>query len=86
MEQEHNVHMTTGCHLQIPVEGVAPEARHSHSACSYKGGGVVFGGLSRAGVPLDDTVILTPTERGFCWERIDVQPPPVPRSVVPQTP
>ncbi|XP_005746375.1 tRNA wybutosine-synthesizing protein 4 [Pundamilia nyererei] len=64
---------------EIPVEGVAPEARHSHSACSYKGGGVVFGGLSRAGVPLDDTVILTQTERGFCWERIDVQPPPVPR-------
>ncbi|CAI5670702.1 tRNA wybutosine-synthesizing protein 4 isoform X1 [Oreochromis niloticus] len=64
---------------EIPVEGVAPEARHSHSACSYKGGGVVFGGLSRAGVPLGDMVVLTPTERGFCWERIDVRPPPVPR-------
>lgn len=64
---------------EISVEGAAPEARHSHSACSYQGGVVVFGGLSRAGVPLGDTVVLRPTERGFCWERLDVQPPPVPR-------
>lgn len=68
-------------YLQIPVEGAAPEARHSHSACSYQGGVVVFGGLDRSGVPLGDTVVLRPTERGFSWERVAVQPPPVPRSV-----
>ncbi|XP_076603828.1 tRNA wybutosine-synthesizing protein 4 [Chaetodon auriga] len=64
---------------EIPVEGAAPEARHSHSACSYQGGVVVFGGLDRRGVPLGDTVVLRPKERGFCWERIEVQPSPVPR-------
>ncbi|XP_028250219.1 tRNA wybutosine-synthesizing protein 4 [Parambassis ranga] len=64
---------------EMPLEGVAPEARHSHSACSYQGGVVVFGGLSRGGVPLGDTVVLRPTDVGFCWERMDVHPPPVPR-------
>lgn len=69
-------------YLQIPVEGAAPEARHSHSAFPYQGGVVVFGGLDRRGVPLGDTVVLRPTERGFSWERIEAEPPPVPRSVV----
>ncbi|KAF3694456.1 tRNA wybutosine-synthesizing protein 4 [Channa argus] len=64
---------------EIPVEGAAPEGRHSHSACSYQGGAVVFGGLDRTGVPMGDTVFLRPTERGFCWERVEVRPPPVPR-------
>ncbi|KAM9347649.1 tRNA wybutosine-synthesizing protein 4 [Symphorus nematophorus] len=64
---------------KIPVEGAAPQARHSHSACSYEGGVVVFGGLDRTGVPLGDTVVLRPNERGFSWEKIEVQPPPVPR-------
>ncbi|XP_040003735.1 tRNA wybutosine-synthesizing protein 4 [Xiphias gladius] len=64
---------------EILVEGAAPEAHHSHSACSYQGGAVVFGGLDRWGVPLGDTVVLKPTDRGFSWERIEVQPPPVPR-------
>ncbi|KAM9342949.1 LOW QUALITY PROTEIN: tRNA wybutosine-synthesizing protein 4 [Pholidichthys leucotaenia] len=64
---------------EIPVEGPAPECRHSHSACSYQGGVVVFGGLGRRGVPLGDTILLRPTERGFLWDRIDVRPPPVPR-------
>ncbi|XP_061579193.1 tRNA wybutosine-synthesizing protein 4 isoform X2 [Cololabis saira] len=64
---------------ELPVEGAAPAARHSHSACSYQGGVLVFGGLGRGGLPLGDTVALRPNERGFCWERIDVQPPPVPR-------
>uniref|UniRef100_A0A668B046 tRNA wybutosine-synthesizing protein 4 n=1 Tax=Myripristis murdjan TaxID=586833 RepID=A0A668B046_9TELE len=64
---------------EIPVEGTAPEARFSHSACSYQGGVVVFGGLGRGGVPLGDTVVLRPTATGFCWERLKVQPPPVPR-------
>ncbi|XP_071400697.1 tRNA wybutosine-synthesizing protein 4 [Centroberyx affinis] len=64
---------------EIPVEGTAPKARLSHSACSYQGGVVVFGGLGTGGVPLGDTVVLRPTDRGFCWERLEVQPPPVPR-------
>ncbi|KAK2840324.1 hypothetical protein Q5P01_014064 [Channa striata] len=64
---------------EIPVEGAAPESRHSHSACSYQGGVVVFGGLDRRGVPLGDTVVLKPTDSGFHWERVEVQPPPVPR-------
>ncbi|KAG5851677.1 hypothetical protein ANANG_G00054190 [Anguilla anguilla] len=29
----------------VPVEGATPAARHSHSACSYDGGVVIFGGL-----------------------------------------
>ncbi|XP_072253674.1 tRNA wybutosine-synthesizing protein 4 [Leuresthes tenuis] len=65
--------------MKIPVEGAAPVARHSHSACSYQGGALVFGGLSGGGQPLGDTVVLKPTEGGFCWGRIDVRPPPVPR-------
>uniref|UniRef100_A0A8C9ZDR5 tRNA wybutosine-synthesizing protein 4 n=1 Tax=Sander lucioperca TaxID=283035 RepID=A0A8C9ZDR5_SANLU len=64
---------------EIPVEGSAPVARHTHSACSYQGGVVVFGGLDRRGLPLGDTALLRPTDRGFSWERIEVQPPPVPR-------
>ncbi len=71
--------------FQIPVEGTAPEARHSHSACSYQGGVVVFGGLDRRGVPLGDIMVLRPNERGFSWERVEVQPPPVPRSVLIQS-
>ncbi|XP_061917615.1 tRNA wybutosine-synthesizing protein 4 isoform X2 [Entelurus aequoreus] len=65
--------------VEVPVEGAAPEDRHSHSACLYQGGVVVFGGLGRKGEPLGDTTILKPREGGFCWERIDVQPPPCPR-------
>ncbi|KAG7463300.1 tRNA wybutosine-synthesizing protein 4 [Solea senegalensis] len=64
---------------EIPVEGAAPAARHSHSASSYQGGVVVFGGLDRSSVPLGDVVLLRPTDGGFIWERIEVQPPPVPR-------
>ncbi|KAK9537312.1 hypothetical protein VZT92_004941 [Zoarces viviparus] len=64
---------------EIPLEGAAPEARHSHSACWYRGGVVVFGGLDRRGVPLGDTAVLRPTDGGFSWERIELQPPPVPR-------
>ncbi|KAM4609435.1 tRNA wybutosine-synthesizing protein 4 [Polymixia lowei] len=63
---------------EIPVEGTAPEARLSHSACPYQGGVVVFGGLGR-GVPLGDIALLRPTDRGFRWDRLEVQPPPIPR-------
>ncbi|XP_054642567.1 tRNA wybutosine-synthesizing protein 4 isoform X2 [Dunckerocampus dactyliophorus] len=65
--------------MELPVEGAAPDDRHSHSACAYQGGVLVFGGLGRRGQPMGDTVVLKPNERGFCWERIDVQPPPCPR-------
>ncbi|XP_037344203.2 tRNA wybutosine-synthesizing protein 4 [Pungitius pungitius] len=64
---------------QVPVEGAAPEARHSHSACSYRGGVVVFGGLDRRGVPLGGPAVLRPTDGGFSWERVEVRPPVVPR-------
>nr|XP_020493507.1 tRNA wybutosine-synthesizing protein 4 isoform X1 [Labrus bergylta] len=64
---------------EMPVEGAVPEARHSHSACAHQGGVVMFGGLDRGGVPLGDSAVLRPTERGFTWERLEVQPPPLPR-------
>ncbi|XP_032423153.1 tRNA wybutosine-synthesizing protein 4 [Xiphophorus hellerii] len=64
---------------EFPVGGDVPAARHSHSACSYLGSVVVFGGLSREGEPLGDLSLLTPTERGFDWIRVAVHPPPVPR-------
>ncbi|XP_056145974.1 tRNA wybutosine-synthesizing protein 4 [Lampris incognitus] len=63
---------------EIPIEGTAPEARFSHSACPYSGGLVVFGGLG-TDVPLGDTVLLRSTNRGFCWDRLQVHPPPIPR-------
>uniref|UniRef100_A0AAQ4P4P0 tRNA wybutosine-synthesizing protein 4 n=1 Tax=Gasterosteus aculeatus aculeatus TaxID=481459 RepID=A0AAQ4P4P0_GASAC len=64
---------------EVPVEGAPPEARHSHSACSHQGGVVVFGGLDRRGVPLGGPAVLRPTGGGFCWERVEVRPPVVPR-------
>ncbi|XP_014866693.1 PREDICTED: tRNA wybutosine-synthesizing protein 4 isoform X2 [Poecilia mexicana] len=64
---------------EFPVGGDVPAARHSHSACSYLGSVVVFGGLSREGEPLGDLSLLTPTEQGFNWIRAAVRPPPVPR-------
>lgn len=67
--------------FQIPVEGTAPEARHSHSASSYRGGAVLFGGLGKGDAPLGDTVILRPNEQGFYWDAIQVHPCVVPRCV-----
>ncbi|XP_077392578.1 tRNA wybutosine-synthesizing protein 4 isoform X1 [Festucalex cinctus] len=64
---------------EVAVEGAAPEARHSHSACSYQGGLVLFGGHGRRGEPLGDIMVMKPNERGFYWESVDVQPPPCPR-------
>ncbi|XP_057707902.1 tRNA wybutosine-synthesizing protein 4 [Corythoichthys intestinalis] len=64
---------------ELAVEGEAPEARHSHSACSYKGGLVLFGGHGRRGEPLGDIVVMKPNERSFCWEKIDTHPPLCPR-------
>ncbi|XP_067112568.1 tRNA wybutosine-synthesizing protein 4 [Osmerus mordax] len=70
----NNLHWT-----EMSVEGIPPEARLSHSACPYKEGVVVFGGLGRGGVPLGDTTFLRPTTTGFCWESLAVHPQPVPR-------
>lgn len=64
---------------EVTIAGQTPEARFSHSACSYQGGVVIFGGLSRKGLPLADTTLLRPTGSGFCWDRLDINPPPVAR-------
>lgn len=42
---------------------------------------MVFGGLGQRDVPLGDTVILRPSEKGFLWETVDVHPCVVPRCV-----
>nr|XP_055071846.1 tRNA wybutosine-synthesizing protein 4 [Misgurnus anguillicaudatus] len=64
---------------EIPVDGIVPEARHSHSACPYGGGLVVFGGLGKSGRPLGDAFYLRTTSSGFCWEKMILHPSPVPR-------
>ncbi|KAI2660658.1 tRNA wybutosine-synthesizing protein 4 [Labeo rohita] len=63
----------------MTVVGAVPEARHSHSACPYGGGLVIFGGLGKGGRPLCDVFYLRPTSSGFCWETKNLHPPPVPR-------
>ncbi|NXH70431.1 TYW4 protein, partial [Hydrobates tethys] len=63
----------------IPVEGPAPESRHSHSACSWKGGVLIAGGLGAAERPLGSVCFLRELERGFRWQAVETQPPLVPR-------
>nr|XP_033790156.1 tRNA wybutosine-synthesizing protein 4 isoform X2 [Geotrypetes seraphini] len=67
------------CWEKIPVEGSAPEGRHSHSACGWKGGAVIAGGLGAEGLPLGTICFLKPSTSGFCWQAIDTCPPVVPR-------
>lgn len=64
---------------EMAIDGPAPEARFSHSACSYQGGVVIFGGLSKRGHPLGDTTLLRSTDSGLCWEQLDIKPPPAAR-------
>uniref|UniRef100_A0A673IG50 tRNA wybutosine-synthesizing protein 4 n=1 Tax=Sinocyclocheilus rhinocerous TaxID=307959 RepID=A0A673IG50_9TELE len=64
---------------EMTVVGAVPEARHSHSACPYGGGLVIFGGLGKGGRPICDAFYLRPTLSGFCWETMNLHPPPVPR-------
>uniref|UniRef100_A0A672KR60 tRNA wybutosine-synthesizing protein 4 n=1 Tax=Sinocyclocheilus grahami TaxID=75366 RepID=A0A672KR60_SINGR len=64
---------------EITVVGAFPETRHSHSACPYGGGLVIFGGLGKGSRPLGDAFYLRPTSSGFCWETKNLHPPPVPR-------
>ncbi|XP_017558529.1 tRNA wybutosine-synthesizing protein 4 isoform X1 [Pygocentrus nattereri] len=63
----------------VPLEGCFPEPRHSHSACAYRGGLVIFGGLGQGGVPLGDVILLKSMSRGFIWERLQLQSALVPR-------
>ncbi|NXX49859.1 TYW4 protein, partial [Tricholaema leucomelas] len=63
----------------IPVEGPAPEGRHSHSACSWKGGVLVAGGLGAVEQPLGSLCFLEQLEGGFRWQVLETRPPLVPR-------
>ncbi|XP_015708019.1 tRNA wybutosine-synthesizing protein 4 isoform X2 [Coturnix japonica] len=63
----------------IPVEGPVPEGRHSHSACSWKGGVLIAGGLGAAEQPLNSIFLLRETEHGFQWQTIETHPPLIPR-------
>ncbi|XP_047395432.1 tRNA wybutosine-synthesizing protein 4 [Sciurus carolinensis] len=75
----HFLHVGTMTWVRIPVEGAAPEARHSHSACSWQGGALIAGGLGASEEPLNSVLFLRPISYGFLWESIDIQPPITPR-------
>ncbi|XP_072335487.1 tRNA wybutosine-synthesizing protein 4 isoform X1 [Scyliorhinus torazame] len=63
----------------IPVNGPTPESRHSHSACSWKGGVLIAGGLGAARIPLASIFHLRPTWSGFIWDRIETVSSFIPR-------
>ncbi|XP_052668990.1 tRNA wybutosine-synthesizing protein 4 isoform X1 [Harpia harpyja] len=63
----------------IPVEGPVPESRHSHSACSWKGGVLIAGGLGAAEQPLGSVFFLRELEHGFQWQTVETHPPLIPR-------
>ncbi|KAM6313308.1 LOW QUALITY PROTEIN: tRNA wybutosine-synthesizing protein 4-like [Aegotheles albertisi] len=65
----------------IPVEGPEPESRHSHSACSWKGGARIAGGWGAAEQPLGSVFFLRELEHGFQWQRVETRPPLIPRGV-----
>uniref|UniRef100_A0A5F8GBG5 tRNA wybutosine-synthesizing protein 4 n=1 Tax=Monodelphis domestica TaxID=13616 RepID=A0A5F8GBG5_MONDO len=75
----HFLHMDTMTWVSLPVEGPEPDARHSHSACSWKEGALIVGGLSVSEEPLGSVYFLKPVSNGFSWERLEVQPPITPR-------
>ncbi|KAL2790442.1 tRNA wybutosine-synthesizing protein 4 [Daubentonia madagascariensis] len=75
----HFLHVETMAWVRIPVEGEAPEARHSHSACSWQGGALIAGGLGASEELLNSVLFLRPISCGFLWESIDIQPPITPR-------
>ncbi|XP_060684014.1 tRNA wybutosine-synthesizing protein 4 isoform X2 [Hemiscyllium ocellatum] len=56
----------------IPVIGPTPESRHSHSACSWRGGVLIAGGLGATQIPLASVFYLRPMQSGFFWDRIQV--------------
>ncbi|XP_065601815.1 tRNA wybutosine-synthesizing protein 4 [Cyrtonyx montezumae] len=63
----------------IPVVGPVPEGRHSHSACSWKGGVLIAGGLGASEQPLGSVFLLRETEHGFRWQTVETRPPLIPR-------
>lgn len=65
--------------VRIPVQGVIPEGRHSHSACSWQGGALIAGGLGASEEPLSSVLFLKPVSCGFLWKSIDIQPLITPR-------
>ncbi|XP_069340406.1 tRNA wybutosine-synthesizing protein 4 [Eulemur rufifrons] len=75
----HFLHVETMAWVRIPVEGETPEARHSHSACSWQGGAIIAGGLGASEEVLNSVLFLRPISCGFLWESIDIQPPITPR-------
>ncbi|XP_006883272.1 PREDICTED: leucine carboxyl methyltransferase 2 [Elephantulus edwardii] len=75
----HFLHVSTMSWVRIQVEGNAPAARHSHSACSWQGGALFAGGLGASEEPLSSILYLKPISHGFLWESVDIQPPITPR-------
>ncbi|KFO32988.1 tRNA wybutosine-synthesizing protein 4 [Fukomys damarensis] len=75
----HFLHVGKMAWVKIPVEGDAPGARHSHSACPWQGGALIAGGLGASEEPLKSVVFLRPISCGFLWESVDIQPPITPR-------
>ncbi|KAI5936758.1 tRNA wybutosine-synthesizing protein 4 [Manis javanica] len=75
----HFLHVGTMTWVRIPVEGEAPEGRHSHSACSWQGGALIAGGLGASEEPLSSVLFLKPISGGFLWESVVIQPPITPR-------
>ncbi|NWS63587.1 TYW4 protein, partial [Chunga burmeisteri] len=63
----------------IPVDGPVPQSRHSHSACSWKGGVLIAGGLGAAEQPLGSIFFLREFEHGFQWQTVETQPSLIPR-------
>ncbi|CAM9551824.1 unnamed protein product, partial [Bubo scandiacus] len=63
----------------IPVEGPVPEGRHSHSACSWRGGVLIAGGLGAAERPLGSVFFLRELEHSFQWQRVETHPLLMPR-------
>ncbi|NXI45801.1 TYW4 protein, partial [Galbula dea] len=63
----------------VPVEGPAPEGRHSHSACSWEGGVLVAGGLGAAEQPLGSVCFLRELDHAFQWQVVETHPPLIPR-------
>nr|XP_004660940.2 tRNA wybutosine-synthesizing protein 4 [Jaculus jaculus] len=75
----HFLHVGTMAWVTVPVEGETPEARHSHSACSWQEGALIAGGLGASEEPLNSAFFLRPSSCGFLWESVDIRPPITPR-------
>ncbi|NXE15765.1 TYW4 protein, partial [Lophotis ruficrista] len=75
----HFLHTQELSCTMIPVQGPVPESRHSHSACSWKGGALIAGGLGAAEQPLGSVFFLRELEHGFQWQAVETHPPLIPR-------